>query len=303
MSNDITVLVNSCDSYADIWDPFFKLFKIYWPDCKYRIILNTESKCYHYDGLNVETFSFYQTGEKVPYGKRILRHLKEIRTKYVLVLIDDFFLNDYVDENEIEKCKNWMEQNNNIACFSFSPVGDEHNIKSDLYFGYEKRPNVGVYKVNFQAALWRTNIFYESWKKHESPWEWEKFATFRSFYTGFEYYSRIKGEKNPIDYGARFGEAWNIVAGLWCVDSVDDNFRKNGIVIDYNERGILICDIKDLPRDHKKRTIRDEVIEIKSLGINAWIYKYIWRFFRKIRQFLGKEVEIDYYDYLYKKLG
>lgn len=303
MNDEITVLVNSCDGYEDIWDPFFKLFKIYWPECPFRLILNTESKSYNFSGLNIETFQFYEPGKKIPYGERMLRHLKEIKSKYILVLIDDFFFNDYVDENEIVKCMNWMNENEKIAMFSFSPVGDTHNILSKTYIGYERRPNVGVYKVNFQAALWRTSAFIESWKPHESPWEWEKFATYRSFYSGYDYYSRVKGTCNPIDYGARFGEAWNIVAGLWCVESVDENFRKNGIVIDYNQRGILTCDIKSLPRDHQKRTWKDEQIEIKSLGFFTWLYKYCWRLFRKMKQVIGLKVDKDFYEYLYKKLN
>ena len=187
--NDITILVNSCDAYEDIWDPFFRLFRVYWGDCPYEIVLNTESKKYELEGINIQCLQLYSENRKVPYGKRILEHLKYVKTKYVLILIDDFFLNDYVDNNEIEKCRTWMEDNQNIAAFFFAPVKDQGNIVSEKYKGYEKRPKVGVYKVSFQAALWRTTDFIESWKKHENPWEWEKQATFRSFFNNKEYFT------------------------------------------------------------------------------------------------------------------
>jgi hypothetical protein len=43
---DLTILVNSCDAYEDLWYPFFELFRINWPNCKYDIVLNTETKSY-----------------------------------------------------------------------------------------------------------------------------------------------------------------------------------------------------------------------------------------------------------------
>lgn len=297
--NDITILVNSCDAYEDIWDPFFRLFRVYWEDCPYEIVLNTESKKYELEGINIQCLQLYSENKKVPYGKRILEHLKYVKTKYVLILIDDFFLNDYVDNNEIEKCRTWMEDNQNIAAFFFAPVKDQGNIVSEKYKGYEKRPKVGVYKVSFQAALWRTTDFIESWKKHENPWEWEKQATFRSFFNNKEYYVRSKDAPNPIDYGAKYGEAWNVVAGLWCVESVDENFRKNGIDVDYEKRGILRCPISELPRDNKKKTIRDEISKIRSIGGYRYLCENLWRSIRGAKKIFGiKNLEKDYYEHL-----
>lgn len=303
MNKEITILVNSCDSYEDLWEPFFKLFKIYWPQCNYRIILNTESKSYSIDGLNVETFSFYEPYEKVPYGKRILRHLKEIDSKYVLILIDDFFFNDFVDEKEILKCKQWLDNDTDIAAFFFACFNDKNNIKSDKYPGYEKRPCVGNYKISFQAALWRTTDFVESWKEHENPWSWEKYSTFRSFFSEKKYYSRVKEYPNPIDYGAKYGDAWNVVAGLWVVDSVDPIFKKNNIIIDYNKRGILKCKINELPRDHRRKNLNDLINEIKSIGINKWLKMKSWRILRAIKKVFGFKVEADYYEYLFNLLN
>ena len=53
LANDVTILVNSCDKYEDAWEPFFKLFSIQWPECPYKIILNTESKNFSCDYLSV----------------------------------------------------------------------------------------------------------------------------------------------------------------------------------------------------------------------------------------------------------
>lgn len=89
--NNCTILVCSCDAYSDCWEPFFYLLKKYWPDCPYEIVLNTESEAFTIDGLDIVCYQFYNKGERVPYGDRLLRHLNAIRTPYILILMDDFF--------------------------------------------------------------------------------------------------------------------------------------------------------------------------------------------------------------------
>ena len=42
--NRVTLLVNSCDAYADLWQPFFTLLKRYFVPLPAEILLNTETK-------------------------------------------------------------------------------------------------------------------------------------------------------------------------------------------------------------------------------------------------------------------
>ena len=59
---DCTLLVNSCDAYSDLWEPFFKMLGVHWPDCPYPIVLNTESKAFKHVAFDVKTFSLYPAG-------------------------------------------------------------------------------------------------------------------------------------------------------------------------------------------------------------------------------------------------
>ena len=43
-STDCTVLLCSCDKYADLLGPFAVLWRKYWPDCPFETILVTETK-------------------------------------------------------------------------------------------------------------------------------------------------------------------------------------------------------------------------------------------------------------------
>ena len=43
LEKNCTLLVNTCDSYSDSWDGFFKLLRIQWANIKMPIVLNTET--------------------------------------------------------------------------------------------------------------------------------------------------------------------------------------------------------------------------------------------------------------------
>ena len=101
--NNITILVNSCDDYSDAWTPFFTLFKRFWPNCEYPILLNTETKKFDIEGLNIRTIN---SSKSLSYSERLLQALKEVETPLVLILLEDFFIRNYVDINRIKMCQN-----------------------------------------------------------------------------------------------------------------------------------------------------------------------------------------------------
>ena len=89
----MTLLVNSCDAYADLWQPFFTLLKRYFVPLPAEILLNTETKDFAFDGLNLRCV--HSTAPT--YGERMTDALREVKTEYTLLLLDDFFLRRPVD--------------------------------------------------------------------------------------------------------------------------------------------------------------------------------------------------------------
>ena len=182
---DCTVLVNSCDKYEDLWNPFFTLFKKYWPTCSYDIILNTEQKKYQFNGLDIKTYAMSDPTEK--WGERFLKHLSKVDTEYVIVLLYDFFFRDYVREDRLNSCVEAMNKDKSITCFSFCYVDDENNMPCE-YEGFEQRPQKGDYRFNLQAALWRTKDLISYIFPEETPWEWEEEGNIRSYVVDKKFY-------------------------------------------------------------------------------------------------------------------
>lgn len=295
-----TILVCSCDAYDDLWDPFFKLFKIYWSDCPYRIILNAESKVYKMDGINVECMHFYKSGEDVPYGERLLKHLAQINTPYVLVILDDFFFQREVNTEDIRKVISYLDDNSEIAMFKLSPNRDSMNIKDDRFPEYERRPRYGEYRHSLQIAVWRTDYFMKTWKKKESPWDWEIWGTYRSIDDGWEYYCLREDSRPPIDYGYDFdkGGSLNVYRGKWTHDSYEKIFEKNGIEVDFDKRG-WYKDEKIHGADDS--FINKEIRRLRSAGIKMYLKIFAWRICKYVDWKRKKPVNKTYMDYLRNK--
>lgn len=297
---DCTVLVCSCDNYEDAWEPFFKLFHEYWTNCPLEILLNTESKKYCYKGLNIRCLQKFK-GKKVPYGERMIAHLKEIHTPFTLVLMDDFFIRDFVNEGKLDKVIEWMKNDPKVAVFSFQSIKDELNRPSKKYEGYSIRPVYGEYKFNFQAAIWRTDYLLHSWKKHETPWEWETVANFRSFNKKYDFYTLQNDDDTPINYGFQ-NSGMGIFRGKWVKDSVVQLFEEHNIHVDYDKRGFYENKDKDIVRMKKGTGINNVIRTIRSYGLWLYIRIFIWRIVRQIQMKFGRTVPKDYIDYKRKQI-
>ncbi len=291
---DITILVNSCDSYEDCWYPFFTLFEKYWENCPYDMVLNTETKSYFSSKLNVRQFNSPKL-KNMAYGGRMFYHLQKIKTPYVLLLLDDFFLRDYVDMPKIEQILSWMKKDKNIAVFSFANVKDPLNIPSEGYVGFDRRPQYGEYKLNLQAALWDREKLIRYTKKHEDPWAFETIGSMRTFETEDAFYVLRDESASPINYGKRPGLTWGIVRGKWCIEDVQPLFEKENLEIDCSIRGAYNGEeTAFIPK-------RTGLSTLKSIGMSLWVKSQIFRIVRKIKMLFGKQVDADYIAYLRRK--
>ena len=100
-TDNVAVLVVSCDHYADLWLPFFHLFKRFWPDCPYSVYLLTNEKDFQFPDVSV-----IRTGIDVSWSDNLKMGLQQIREKYILMIIDDLFLLKPVDTAMVIKICN-----------------------------------------------------------------------------------------------------------------------------------------------------------------------------------------------------
>lgn len=237
---DVTILVNTSDSFEDCWNPFFFLFKKYWPKCNYPILLNTEFKEYVFADLNIKT-----SKANAPYPERrltwsecLIEALKQIETPLVLYLQEDYFIEQPVGVEVIKKFALHLKENPNVKYIGlthfgnyppFTPYADDNNLWSVA--------KNSRYRVSTQAGIWDRNTLLSYLRPDENGWMFEIFGTQRSkkckglFLTANrEIFHPDKGTAiiNYVHTG--------IIKGQWH-EAIPTLFKLNGIEMDFKKRG------------------------------------------------------------------
>lgn len=174
-NNICSVLINTCDKYEDAWYPFFELVKKYWSNCTYKFYLNTEKKEYNHNDIELTVLN--QLGDanisSIRWGERLKSSLNYIDTPFVILLLEDFFLQDFVDFLELENCIKMMEQDENLVAIYFKRIKgftESYSENSNYFIMNENKK----YKVNLQAGIWRKSELQKLIYRDDSPWSIEE---------------------------------------------------------------------------------------------------------------------------------
>jgi len=170
----LTVLVASCDNYSDLWTPFSTLFRKYWQDCPYEIVLATESLVQP----KPDTV-FHRTipcGKGTGWGDRLSMSLEQIQTPYTLLLCDDYFLCDTVDSAAI---------NGFVQLAQKHRVGNLRLLQNPAFTNvFSEAEQLGEYKkataycIATQAGIWDTHFLQNLARGYASIWQFERKGSF-----------------------------------------------------------------------------------------------------------------------------
>ena len=299
LKDKLTVLVNSCDGYEDLWIPFFTLYRKYWDDKSVRLLLNTECKDFSFDGLQIECVHC----DDSRYGARMLYALSQIETEYVLILLDDFFLRSSVDLSRILQITQWMDNDAEIACFNSECLAVYADWEVDRCPGFRRVPPGNPYILNMQGAIWRTNSLKKYWRPHVSPWEWEQYCSLLSLkYPQDKFYCVVDPDMTFLKYGhRRKGDVWGVVRGKWVLEDVVPLFEKENISVDFSKRGGYSAKQQDGAAATAPRWKWYDCV-IRCLGKRALCYYIMHRTWHKVSSLFGKQtVNPDFVLYLQEK--
>lgn len=293
LKDRLTVLVNSCDSYEDLWFPFFILFRKYWEDKSVRLLLNTETKSFSMTGLDIECI---QCNER-KYGARMLNALSKVNTEYVLILLDDFFLRRTVDLCRIREIIQWMDEDRDIAYFNSDCTNVYADWEVDKYPGFRRIPPGSEYVLNLQAAIWRTDVLKKYWKPDISPWEWEEFSNILTTYEKkYKFYCTTAWENAFCDYGYK-PDGMGVFRGRWVVQDVKPLFEKENIEIDFSIRGYYEPNITKRSVSFPSRKDWNSLL-LRCFGMKGLFLFYCYRVQYKIARMRKKEMNNDFFSFM-----
>jgi len=214
VNNQLSIIIYSCWNNRKMWDVFLKLFRKFWEDCKYKLILLTDK----YEGNYTE----YDFDEIVvldsSWEKMIMKGIETANTPYVMLWMDDYLLCDYVKNEDIDNYLEYAKRYNaaNIRLVESSIIPSE-TYKADSQFNYYE-PGT-AYSMSTQIGIWDVEFLKQNIKTDWSAWEFER----RGSLEIRDYEHPLLAPKNysfPYEEGVRKGK--------WMVGGVN-LCKRNGI--------------------------------------------------------------------------
>jgi hypothetical protein len=195
---NVSVIVLSCDVYSTYWDWFFACKKKYWPNCPYPTYLVTETKaCKYCQTINVNS---------PIWTKRFREALKQIKSDYVIVMLEDYFIRQKVDQKRLHVLEMLSTLCVDVAVFNFEK---DYRESEPTYFEmWNKQKNNQIYLNSTQPSWWNKKKLLERLKEDQNPWKWE-LTRVDTLYQNW-----INNTDYIIDNGYRHGQEFGVKQGV-----------------------------------------------------------------------------------------
>lgn len=216
-----SILIISCDKHIGLLDYFFKKFETFFQNSP-NIYLSLEKKTYSYKSLNITVIN----SSSIYWSKRVKDSLKLINNKSILLLLDDFIIENFVNTFELERISRLINNNNRIAHFALNTVNMKNESNKIYYNNYYKRHQFGRYKTTLQAGMWNKSELISLLHDSETAWAFEIYANMRSFLSNKHFYAIATKQNRPIEYND----------GLFCVQGKINKFEMDRLQNKFNEK-------------------------------------------------------------------
>ncbi len=170
-----TVLVCSCDKYADLLPPFAELWGRFWPDCPFETVLVTETDP-HVAGFT----KVIACGGGTNWAGRLVKALDAVTTPYVMMLCDDYYLEKPVDTALMLRRLAEIER---FDAFNLRLIPNPKPTPSNSRpFGHDtdllRYKPLSAYSIATQTGFWNREFLRALAVGKASIWEFERFGSF-----------------------------------------------------------------------------------------------------------------------------
>ncbi len=209
----------SCDKYADLWTPFFQLFRRFWPDCPFPVYLVSNR-------LRADIASVHQiqVGADLSWSDTLATALRRLDQPYVLLVLDDLFLLERVPSGEVVALLAWMiDSGANHLRLHPPPLPDKpHDARVGIV-----SPGA-LYRTSTQFSAWRKSAMLELLVPGESAWDFEISGSGRSDRLG-GFYSTWRPSVSIVN---------GVIKGKWRRDALK-RVRALGADVDLAARPLM----------------------------------------------------------------
>ena len=222
------VMVMSTDSYSDVWNVFFYYFKIFWADDKMKVYLITENLRPNIENIEV------LNSEKDSWSGVLIDALLQVSDDYIVLILDDMFITDYVDKKQVKNAMNFISTNDSVGCVRLGGNDRTRVLSSSSYKNVHLVDKKSPYRVTTSPSIWDRRHLIEILSNGESPWEFESKGTERASKYSEEYYNLTKDA--IVTFNTWVADS-AIIRGKWQYHAIKMLKRDNQL-IDFSQRGV-----------------------------------------------------------------
>ncbi len=173
------IVVSTCDSYGDAWQPFFDLMARYWPDCPYSVAVVTESHRLRESATSgIQNLRWIHLNHDHGWATNLRIALDQIGAESIVYLQEDYFLQRRVDTNRLRQTIQLARKEK--AAYVRLPGRPEPTgtVSRKLRLGLLK-PGT-KFRCSLQSAWWDVAVLRQLLVEGETGWEMEIAGSRRS---------------------------------------------------------------------------------------------------------------------------
>lgn len=167
LNNELILIISSCESYSDLWENHMKLLNQNWAERNIDTVIVTDK---HHDG-KVENAKIFCAGDSLEMPQRIKEYLKHVKTEYVLLTLDDYYVKKKINNKKIVRAVELMKRYS-LDYLRFWKYPHERTKILGVK-NVRKIELLGNYKVNLYPAIWRKTFLEQTIQNSLSAWEYE----------------------------------------------------------------------------------------------------------------------------------
>lgn len=190
LSSKLTLMIQTCEAFSDLWEPHFQLLAENWPDRPVRTLLVTDSptEC-TFPGIDVISTG---AGDHMP--ARLAASLPRVQTDYILLTLDDYFPIRPISTENLSRLVSIMdaEKLDYVRLFS-----QPNSFRKSRHTGLYEIDLTENYAVNLYPGLWRREFLLQTLLPALDIWTYEVSLT----HTARRLHARCalsKGREFPI---------------------------------------------------------------------------------------------------------
>lgn len=168
--NSLSMIISSCDSFSDLWDGHITQLERFWGDRRMdqTILLTDKPTDKTYKDITV-----LAAGDDHEWSERLKKALDSVKTDYVFITLDDYFLIKQVDNRRIEELVDVLDEYNLDYIRLFKHPKRATREKIPGHKGIHYVDNTLYYCVNMYAGIWKTDFARFCADCKLTAWEFE----------------------------------------------------------------------------------------------------------------------------------